>query len=148
MGPLLEKMHHSDFIVFATPLSFQNVSGHLKVFFDRMTAAGGDPHSKRTNERADKVSSFIMVSSCGFQSCKQFKILSLWIKNVATLSGMGLVGEFYMSSGRMLNDPAPELKEPLGRYLAYLEACGRSIAISGRLDAELVPSLDKDLASF
>ena len=38
LSPLLEDMRHSDVIVFATPIYFQDISGQLKTLLDRSTS--------------------------------------------------------------------------------------------------------------
>ena len=51
MKELISLIDNSDILIFGTPLYFNNISGTLKVFFDRLTAAGGDPH-KKTNKQS------------------------------------------------------------------------------------------------
>jgi len=44
MKGALEIVRTADILIFGSPLYFNNISGTLKNFIDRLTALGGDPH--------------------------------------------------------------------------------------------------------
>lgn len=147
MASLIEAMTGADILIFGTPLYFNNVSGTLKVFFDRLTAAGGDPH-KTADGKAASAPKIIMTANCGFPRREQFAVLSLWIKHAAAMMRSELIGEFYTAGGKALTQPTEDQRPARGRYLDYLRDCGRSLAADGRLSAVLAASAMKDLADF
>ena len=147
MAGLIETMAGADLLVFGSPLYFNNVSGTLKAFFDRLTAAGGDPH-KASSTGGTAAPKLVMVSNSGFPRGDQFAVLSLWIGRVAATLRCALAAELYTGGGRTLTQPAEGQAAARGRYLAYLEACGRSLATEGRLSDVLAADADRDLAEF
>lgn len=148
MRGIIEAMKGANLLIFGSPLYFNNVSGTLKTFFDRLTAAGGDPHAAQAGDPAAPNPGYIMVSNCGFPTRSQFYIVSLWINRVAQMSRARLVGEHYVAGGRALTAPAAQQAPARDRYLGYLRACGASYAATGALNEELAASVDKDLLAF
>jgi len=135
MKNIIEQMAGADLIIFGSPLYFNNISGTLKVFFDRMTAAGGDPHKKTNIQTPGAALKFIMVSNCGFAHRSQFDAVSLWIKNVSKLMHANLIGEFYTANGRALTQPSNDQLKSRTAYLQFLESCGRQYLEYDVLDA-------------
>jgi multimeric flavodoxin WrbA len=127
MKEMIELMQNTDLFIFGTPLYFNNISGTLKVFFDRLTAAGGNPHKKTSQQNEKVVPHLIMVSNCGFPYRTQFDIISLWIRNVSQLMQLKLIGEFYTTNGKVLTQPTNEQELSRKNYLEYLEECGKQL---------------------
>lgn len=148
MAEIIGVMKESDCIMFGSPLYFNNISGTLKVFFDRLTAMGGDPHKQDNAGANKKASSFIMVSNCGFPYRTQFDVVSHWIHNVANMLQVALIGEFYTANGRVLSRPEKDQAASRDNYLAYLAACGRELFENGVLTDELKASLEKGVTDF
>jgi multimeric flavodoxin WrbA len=125
MKDMIELMRNTDLFIFGTPLYFNNISGTLKVFFDRLTCAGGDPHKKTVQQDGQINPHLVMVSNCGFPYRTQFDVISLWIKNVSRMMQLSLVGEFYTTNGKVLTQPTDEQQQSRRNYLDYLEKCGK-----------------------
>lgn len=144
MTQILEKMRGSDILIFGSPVHFCNISSRLKTFFDRMTAAGGDPH-KAGEDRAGKTApGYIMVANSGFPSRDQFDVISLWIQRVARMSKSVLMAEFYAPGGKALVTPSADQIPSRDQYREYLRDCAREIAQRGSLNEEQRKRLGKD----
>jgi putative NADPH-quinone reductase len=144
MHGVLEEMHGVDFFIFGSPVYFSNVSGTLKTFFDRLTAAGGDPHAKPGAGAAPadpQGPRWIMVSNCGFPVSSQFDVVSLWIHNVAAMSRAELAGEFYAAGGRALSAPGADQAAARLRYLDFLWECGACYSSRGTLSRKLAEQM-------
>ncbi|WP_186430693.1 flavodoxin family protein [Clostridium sp. BSD9I1] len=142
MLSVLSLLGWADIIVFATPVYFENVSGMLKVFMDRMTMIGS-PHSQKdmkeenqdlkpTEAQGPKL---MMMSSCGHSDKSEFQVISLWINRVAQKMHMDLIGEIYSTRGKLLNNPPEELQATIDNYLKFLEKVGKEIATEIKLSA-------------
>jgi multimeric flavodoxin WrbA len=148
MKDIIGLMRDADVFIFGSPLFFNNVSGNLKVFFDRLTAAGGDPQAKQSAVSRQIVPHIVMVSNCGFPYRTQFEALSIWIGNVARMMQAPLIGEFYTTNGNALTSPADEERAPRERYLEYLERCGAELAKGFALTDESRSLLAKNILEF
>lgn len=122
-------------IVFATPIYFENISGMLKVFMDRMTMIGGPQSQKDKSEKVQDSKSptaqspkLMIIASCGHPDREEFQVVSHWMRRVALKMGMDLIGEIYAVQGKFLTAPTEELKPALSDYLRLLEAAGKEIA--------------------
>jgi multimeric flavodoxin WrbA len=138
MGAILPRLAEADVLVLGTPLYFNNVSGTLKTFVDRMTAAGGDPHSRSAR---GSPGSLVMISNCGFADRGQFAALSLWAGAMARLLGIRLAGEIYAARGKFLAMPAPG--EAARAYLGAAADAGRELVSSGALSAATRDALER-----
>lgn len=145
MSGILAAMRDADLLLFGTPLYFGHVSGLFKLFFDRLTAAGGDPHAPR---KAPGETRCLMVANCGYPIRNQFSLLSAWIRHVATLMQTPLLAEFYTTSGKVLTAPEEGQQEARERYLAYLTECGRHILREGGLSDALRERLERNVLDF
>lgn len=142
MLSVLSLLGWADIIVFATPVYFENVSGMLKVFMDRMTMIGS-PHSQKDMKEENQdlkateaqVSKLMMMSSCGHSDKSEFQVSSLWINRVAKKMHMDLIGEIYSTRGKLLNNPPEELQATIDNYLKFLEKAGKEIATEMKLSA-------------
>ena len=148
MHGLIERMTGADIIIFGSPLYFNNISGTLKVFFDRLTAAGGDPHKNTNDQNSITTPHFIMVSNCGFPYRTQFDVISLWIRNVATMLQAKLIGEFYTTNGKVLSQPTDEQLAQRRNYLEFLENCGKQYLEKMELNEEQKNLLNKNILDF
>ncbi len=135
MRGVVEVMRDAEVFIFGSPIYLGNVSGTLKTFFDRLTAAGGDPHTD--DHRAPPARRSIMVANCGFPDRSQFDVVSLWITRVAAMLRAQLVGEFYVTGGKFLSSPTPEQVSARQRYIEYLRECGACYSTAGTLSPEL-----------
>jgi len=131
---VLSSMGGANIIAFATPVYFENISGMLKVFMDRMTMIGSPHSQKDIEEKVQEINSsemlipkLMMISNCGFPDRDEFQVVSLWIKRVAQKMHMELIGEIYATQVRFLTSP-PEGLQSISNYLLLLEKAGREIA--------------------
>ncbi|AEG60972.1 flavodoxin family protein [Desulforamulus ruminis] len=122
-------------IVLATPVYFENISGMLKVFMDRLTMTG-NPHSQKASREKSEPSKpvetttpkFVMIANCGYPDQTEFQVISHWIQRVALKTHTDLIGEIYAPQGKFLTDPPEELRPALSNYLQLLEKAGNEIA--------------------
>jgi multimeric flavodoxin WrbA len=148
MKKIIELMRDANILIFASPLYFNNISGTLKVFIDRLTAAGGDPHKKANGQSAVITPKIILMSNCGFPYRSQFDVVSLWIKHFAGMMQAKLIGEFYTTNGKVLSQPAPEQQKSRSHYLSFLETCGRQYSEYMELKEDTKLMLDKNVLDF
>jgi multimeric flavodoxin WrbA len=144
-------MAGSDLIVFATPLHFVHASGQLKTFLDRLSSMGGNPHDPpktpaqepRPAGSAGRAAGprLALVASCGHPRPAQFRSLSLWMEDLASLLGMGLFMEALVASASRLVSTAPEDLAAVEGYRGLLRAAGGAAARG----EDLAPSLRQAL---
>jgi len=137
---VLSDMGGANIIAFATPVYFENISGMLKVFMDRMTMIGSPHSQKDIEDKVQKLNSsemlipkLMMISNCGFPDRDEFQVVSLWIKRVAQKIHMELIGEIYATQGKLLTTPPEGLQSAVSNYLLLLEKAGREIATNMNL---------------
>ncbi len=126
---VLESLEGADFVVLASPLHFLQVSGNLKVFIDRLTSTGGNPHN-RPAEAKGPPPRMAVVMSAGFPRPEQFRATSVWMEDLAALLGRELWMEAYAGGARRL--PLPEAQP----WLGILRDAGRRAARGSSLPAE------------
>jgi multimeric flavodoxin WrbA len=148
MKELISLIDNTDILIFGTPLYFNNISGTLKVFFDRLTAMGGDPHKKTNKQHSVVVPHFIMMSNCGYPYRSQFDVISLWINNISKMLQSKLIGEFYTIEGKILTRPTDEQKKSRTNYLTYLENCGKEYLLNLELKEDQKALLKKSIIDF
>jgi multimeric flavodoxin WrbA len=142
----------ADIIVFATPVYFENISGMLKVFMDRMVMIGS-PHSQKASKEANrdieqtkaKTPKLMIISNCGYPDRNQFQVVSLWIKRVAIKMQMDLIGEIYTPQGKLLTSPTEEQKPTIFNYLNLVKMAGKEIATNVKLSATTKKLLEQIL---
>ena len=149
MSNVLALMAGADVVLLASPVQFFNISGHLKVFMDRMTVIGS-PHAKKRPEtdkagQAPVTPKLMMVSTCGHFDRSQFKVVSLWIKGVTMMMQTELIGEVYATQGKTIAAPPEELRGRVEAYIQTLKKAGREMAGLGRLSPESSTALEQDV---
>lgn len=148
MNALISLMQDTDLFLIGSPLYFNNISGTLKVFIDRLTAAGGNPHDPKDRADPPPKPRFVMVSNCGFPYRSQFAVVSLWVKAFVAMMQGELIAEFYTTDGKVLTQADEGQAASRTRYLAYLEQCGRRILDRGELAPEHERMLDRNILDF
>jgi len=148
MAGLLSFVSEADFIILGSPLYFNNISGTLKVFIDRLTALGGDPHKKISDKEDIHTVKLIFVSNCGFPYRNQFDVISLWINHFSKMLNANLIGEFYTTTGTVLTHPKDEQLKSRNNYLEFLTSCGRQYLKKQELDVENKNQLQKNILDF
>jgi multimeric flavodoxin WrbA len=143
MLKVLSLVGGADVIAFASPVYFENISGILKTFMDRMTMLGS-PHSQKDEKEVGVQAEaaevhgpkLMMISSCGHRNRSEFDVTSLWIKRVALKMNMELIGEVYAGQGKYLTTPPENLRTIVSNYLQLLETAGKEIASNKKLSAD------------
>lgn len=137
MTEVLSLLSGAHVIILASPLYFNNISGTLKVFMDRLTFTGSPVQQKNTNpeKQIDKpvekiIPKLIMISNCGYADRSQFQVVSLWIKRVASLMQTVLLGEIYAVQGKRLSSPSEEIHPAVDNYLKLLQNAGKEIVLN------------------
>lgn len=139
MAEVLALLEGANVIVLATPLYFNNVSGTLKVFMDRLAVTGNPLAQKGAGKESQGLMperippKFVMVANCGFPIKSQFEVVSLWIKKVASLMRTELIGEIYATRGHVFTVLPDELRPAIADYLQLLESAGKEIATGMKL---------------
>ena len=140
MTDVISHLSGANIIVLASPLYFNNISGTLKVFMDRLTVTGSPhpPKAGKTESKNDKPMDvvppiLVMMSNCGFPDRSQFQVVSLWIKRAAAMMQTNLIGEIYAVQGKHLSNPTDELRPAIDNYLKLLESAGKEIALNLKL---------------
>ncbi len=152
MEELISKYVESDIVVFATPLYIDNISGMLKVFFDR-TICIGDPYFEKDENgetRGGKSKHFkngippkmVVISNSGYPERSQFQALSLVMKRVARNFHLDLIAEIYLPAGMVLTAGIKELEPVINGYKETLCKAGREIAADLKLSGETQKSLE------
>lgn len=140
MTDVISHLAGANVIVLASPLYFNNISGTLKVFMDRLTVTGS-PHPPKEVKIENKdnipinavIPKLVIISNCGFPDRSQFQVVSLWIKRVAAMMQTNLIGEIFAVQGKLLSKPTDELRPAIDRYLKLLESAGKEIALNLKL---------------
>ena len=151
MLEVLSLMGGTNIICFASPVYFENISGMLKVFIDRMTMIGG-PHSQvdgkenaqHTEPLKAQSPKLMMISNCGHPNRSEFDVTSLWIRRLAKKMNMELIGEIYATQGKYLSDPPENLHSAVSGYLQLLEMAGKEIATDVKLSGDTEKLLQQD----
>jgi len=130
-------------IVLASPIFFNNISGTLKVFMDRLTVIGNPYQPKKDEEKnqdltqtSNTTPKLVMISNCGLPDRSQFEVVSLWIKKVAKMMQSELIGEIYAIQGKLLANPPKELEIEINNYMKLLEKAGKEISTNMKLSEE------------
>jgi len=147
MKGIVSQIKDASVLIFGSPLYFNNVSGTLKDFFDRLTASAGDP--RNTPDRGQCVGpGYIMVSNCGYPYRSQFDVISLWINRIGAMAKSKILAEFYTTSGKALTAPTEEQTDSRSNYIQFLKDCGRDLARDMVLSKEHEELLTRSILEF
>jgi putative sterol carrier protein len=148
---LLEKIHHVDIMVYATPLYFFTVSGLMKNFMDR-TIPLVDPHILKRGEHYDThppryedmlKRHIVLISNCGFPERENFSALVEMFHYFTKDPNSELVATILRPMGELLRQP--ELQSSLGWYFQAVHQAGREVVELGHITPETQAILDREL---
>ena len=149
MSDVLSCISAATVILLATPLYFNNVSGTMKVFIDRLTVTG-NPYSQRIAKEkqiasglAQAAPKLMIMSNCGFPVKAQFDVISLWMKRLALMMQTELIGEIYVTEGKHLSALSSEMRPSAFAYLKLLERAGKDIAGNLQLSETIKDQLNQ-----
>lgn len=137
MPGLIDDFINSDFVVFATPLYVDNVSGLTKNFMDRLIPVVSpyfeDDNNKESRhcKKYDNYPGFVVISNCGFPEQSHFQVLKLLFKRVARNTHSRVVGEIYRSMGEALQTNHWLGKRLVNVYKRWVRKAGKELVIEG-----------------
>lgn len=149
MSEILNSIEKADILILATPLYFDNISGMLKVFMDRLIVTAS-PYWEKDNDgecrhiRKSKAPKLIMMANCGYPERSHFQVISNWIKRVARNAATEVIGEIYASQGALLSTQVNELRPIISAYLQALERAGNEIVMNMTLSEETSKLLERN----
>ncbi len=160
MQEMLKAYRQSELVIFATPLYIDNVSGIMKVFFDRCLSLGAPYVGK--DEKGEcrhvdrpgfsnayvKVPKWVAVSNAAFPEQSQFQVISLLFKRMARNFHTELIGEIYRGEGGLLSGIVPQLQPIVSEYKKLLRKGGRELVNSGELSEVTKKELEKPLMPY
>ena len=151
MAELLDKLIHSDVVVFATPVYVDNVTGIMKNFMDRIMPVA-DPHFEKDQggecvhlAKFDKVPKLAVISNCGFPEQSHFQVLALLFKRIARNMRSEVIAEIYRSGGAILKNAPLILKPVIHMYKKLLQKAGAEMVENGRLSEATTAELQRPL---
>ncbi|MCP1716362.1 multimeric flavodoxin WrbA [Methanocalculus alkaliphilus] len=149
MDELLDTYLSADFVIYATPLHMDNVSGIMKDFFDRLLPTG-DPHFERDpNGEVRHVMGkkrdpgFIMIANSGYPEQSHFQVLRLLTQRMARNFLTECVGEIYRGGGSLLQDD--EMKPLIDEYRALVRKAGFEFVKDGKISSDTSLLLEQPL---
>ncbi|TYQ14940.1 UNVERIFIED_CONTAM: NADPH-dependent FMN reductase [Acetivibrio alkalicellulosi] len=157
MTEMLHSYKESDIVIFATPLYIDNVSGMMKIFFDRCLSLGAPYVAKDENGECRhidksgfsnayvKVPKWVVVSNAAFPEQSQFQVLSLLFRRMARNFHTQLIAEIYRGAGALLHDIVPGLETVVEDYRKLLRKAGKELVTSMELSKETKSELNKPL---
>jgi len=160
MEELLHHYRQSDLVLFATPLYVDNVSGIMKVFFDRCLSLGAPYVGKDENgeyrhvdkpgfsDAYGKMPKWVAVSNAAFPEQSHFQVLSLLFRRMARNFHTEVIGEIYRGEGGIVRGVAPELDPIVETYKKLLRRAGKELATSFALSEETKQELEKPLIPY
>jgi multimeric flavodoxin WrbA len=151
-GPgLLAAYTGSDVVVFASPLYVDNVTGLMKVFFDRLIAVGDphwdtDQHGESVHRaRYPKPRKLVVIMNGGYPEQTNFEHLRLLFRRMARNLHVELAGEIYRGAGGLLAKHASSMKPSLDAYLHLVQKAGEELVDRGAVSYEMQTRLEGPL---
>ena len=151
MEELLSKFISSDYVVFASPLYFDNVTGIMKNFFDRLIplmdpridedSKGESVHRKRFH----KYPKIIAISNCGFAEQSHFQVISLLYKRMARNMHTEVVAEIYSGEGPLLTNNSESLRSHLESYRELLRMAGAEFVENSEISEDTMIELNRPI---
>ncbi|HEX3048667.1 MAG TPA: flavodoxin family protein [Bacillota bacterium] len=151
MSEVLSSAAGANVIILATPVHFENISGMLKVFMDRMTVTG-NPHTRKDTPAENQpepstepvTPKLVMISSCGFPDREEFQVISHWIQRVAQKMRTEIIAEIYATQGKRLTAPLEKIESAVTDFLKYVKQAGKEIATTMELSVATEKSLTQN----
>ena len=143
MNGILKSMRNSDYIFYASPLYFDNITGLMKNFFDRCIPMSSHHFEKDNNGEAvyfrrypnDKTPKLIAISNCNFPELSHFDLLKLIFRRMARSMRSEVIAEIYRTQGPMLTSENILVKMLLTKYYSSLRKAYMEIFDSGKISA-------------
>lgn len=157
MQILLPKYVESDIIVIATPLMIDNISGMLKVFFDRTFCLGNLQLEKDNIGESRRVRSkfyeqyvfpkIVVMANSGYPERSNFQVIEQLMKRTARNFGMEVIAEIYKPQGVLLTSNIKRLRPKIEEYCRLLYQAGEEVVKYSKLLPETKTALTEDFMS-
>ncbi|WP_024833770.1 flavodoxin family protein [Ruminiclostridium josui] len=157
MNKLLYKYINSDIVVIATPLMIDNISGMLKVFFDRTFCLGNHRLELDEMGQCRRVRSklfehcvmpnIVVMANSGYPERRNFEVIAQLMKRTARNFGMKVIAEIYKSQGILLSSDIKRLRPKIEEYTKLLYQAGGEIVKYSKLLPQTEIALAEDFIS-
>jgi hypothetical protein len=160
MEEMLTSFRQSDIVIYATPLYFDNVSGMMKMFFDRSLSivapyVGLDENGEcRHVDKPGFSNSFarvpklVAVSNAAFPEQSQFQVISHLFKRMARNIHTEVIAEIYRGEGPLLREMVSQLAPVVQEYKKLLRKAGQELVYLLKLSEETKAELQKPLIPY
>jgi multimeric flavodoxin WrbA len=153
---IVDRVATANLLVFATPLYFDNISGTLKNFMDRMVMKACPTIEIDANNEARHILKnkdgqglkIAVISNCGFPEQSQFQVLRLYFQRVARNMHAEVIAEIYRGEGPLLDIDNIFITPIVNHYKKLLRAAGKEVVLQGRLSDKLMEKLEKPLIPY
>ncbi len=151
---LLEKALDSDYVLFATPLIMDSMSGILKTFLERWLPLVDSRFQARHGQgtlpaRAVRVPDWIILSTCSFPEQFHFQAMSTLFRDLSRTFGNRIAAEIYRGEADLFGRLGEMAHlDVLERYLDFLRSAGHEIVRNGSLTPDTAEALDRPLIPF
>lgn len=151
---LLEKALDADFVLLATPLLMDNLSGIMKIFLERWLPLV-DPRFRSKQGQGGypahtgKIPDWIIVSTCSFPEQFHFQAMSRVFHGLSQRFNNRIAAEIYRGEADLFGRLG-EIQhiEKLKAYMDLLRTAGREVVRNGSLSAMTSEALDRPLIPF
>jgi putative NADPH-quinone reductase len=151
---LLEKAMEVDFVLLATPLLMDSMSGILKLFLERwlplMHPRFRAEHGQGTlPARKGRVPDWIILSSCSFPEQFHFQPMSLMFRELSKSFNNRLAAEIYRGEADLFGRLGEMAHlDVLNPYMDLLRTAGHEVVRNGSLSQATAEALDRPLIPF
>lgn len=152
MDELLPKVDGADFIIFATPVYVDGMTGLMKNAIDRSIPLDSgkvilkDNHCRHPRRSGEKSAKVALVSVCGFAEMDNFDPLVHHIKAICKNMGNEYVGAILRPYAWALGN-ADRIGIDTDDIIEALEEAGKQLVIDGKFDATTLRVIEKQLLS-
>lgn len=138
---VFRKMLNADLWIFGSPVYYDNISAHMKIFMERMVMLN-NPDIRRYEDKyvhdiEFDIPPIVMLASCDLPGSYNFNIISQYMKKVAINLKTELIEEIYQSEARLLTWPLEALQFLVSYQRKMWIEAGRELVIRGRLSNKL-----------
>jgi len=152
--PSSKKAMEADFVLLATPLLMDSMSGILKLFLERwlplMHPRFRAQHGQGSlPARTGRVPDWIILSSCSFPEQFHFQPMSLMFRELSKSFNNHLAAEIYRGEADLFGRLGEMAHlDVLNPYMDLLRTAGREVVRNGSLSQATAEALDRPLIPF
>ncbi len=155
MTGLIKRFLHSDYVIFATPVYMDNITGVMKNFIDRLMPVF-EPHYHKENShikrgvRYKNIPRFLIMSTASLPEKESFEVVSLFFRKFADSLNTQVAGELFAAdAGLLMLNEDLRIKSSIERFKEKIKAAGSEFLTTGVLSREttddvLTPILERE----